>query len=124
MTGRLSIQQFVALTSTNPARLYGIYPRKGTIAIGSDADLVIWETGRRFAIRNDRLHHAVDYTPYEGIELSAWPAMTLLRGKVVWDGSDFQGEPGAGEFLRCGLPEPARPRVRDNSWRKWMELGD
>jgi len=118
--GRLTIQQFVALTSTSPARLYGLYPRKGTIAIGSDADLVIWNVGERRPIRNADLHHAVDYTPYEGIEVSAWPGMTLSRGRVVWDGSAFLGEAGAGEFLPCGKPEPAKPRVRDGGWRKWL----
>jgi len=124
LTGRLTIEQFVALTSTNAARLYGLYPRKGTIAIGSDADLVIWNVGERFPIRNSALHHAVDYTPYEGIEVSAWPATTLSRGKVVWDGKDFLGRAGDGEFLECGLPEPARPRPRSDSWRKWVGLDD
>jgi dihydropyrimidinase len=124
LAGRLTIQQFVALTSTNAAKLYGLYPRKGTIAIGSDADLVIWNVGERFPIRNSALHHAVDYTPYEGIEVSAWPAMTLARGKVVWDGKDFLGRAGDGEFLVCGLPEPARPRPRADSWRKWVGLDD
>jgi dihydropyrimidinase len=124
LTGRLTIQQFVALTSTNAAKLYGLYPRKGTIAIGSDADLVIWNTGERRPIRNTDLHHAVDYTPYEGIEVSAWPAVTLSRGKVVWDGTSFLGEAGAGQFLKCGLPEPAKPRPRNDSWRKWVGLDD
>jgi len=120
--GRLTIQQFVALTSTSPARLYGLYPRKGTIAIGSDADLVIWNVGERRPIRNADLHHAVDYTPYEGIEVSAWPGMTLSRGRVVWDGTSFLGEAGGGEFLPCGKPEPAKPRTRDGGWRKWLEM--
>jgi len=120
--GRLTIQQFVALTSTNAAKLYGLYPRKGTIAIGSDADLVIWNVGDPFPIRNARLHHAVDYTPYEGIEVRAWPAMTLLRGDVVWDGESFRGAAGAGRFLECGLPEPARPRTRNGGWRQWVGL--
>ncbi len=124
MTGRLSIHQFVALTSTNAARLYGLYPRKGTIAIGSDADLVIWDTSRSFSITNQRLHHAVDYTPYEGMEVGAWPAMTLLRGQLVWDGREFLGQPGDGEFLPCGLPETARPRMRNASWREWTQTGD
>jgi dihydropyrimidinase len=120
LAGRITLQQFVALTSTNAARLYGLYPRKGTIAIGSDADLVIWDTGTKRPITNAMLHHAVDYTPYEGIEVSAWPAATLSRGRVVWDGRDFLGAPGDGEFLRCGLPEPARPRTRSTSWRQWV----
>jgi hypothetical protein len=67
VTGRIDPQTFVALTSTTPARLYGLYPRKGTIAVGSDADLVIWEQGPERTITNAMLHHAVDYTPYEGI---------------------------------------------------------
>lgn len=120
LAGRITLQQFVALTSTNAARLYGLYPRKGTIAIGSDADLVVWDTGERRRITNAMLHHAVDYTPYEGIEVSAWPAITLSRGRVVWDGRSFLGAPGDGEFLRCGRPEPARPRPRASSWRQWV----
>jgi dihydropyrimidinase len=122
MSGRISIHQFVALTSTNPARLYGLYPRKGTIAIGSDADLVIWNSTDRHTIRNTGLHHAVDHTPYEGITLRAWPAMTLLRGRVVWDGERFLGRRGDGSFLRCELPEAAKPRPRHRSWRRWVEL--
>jgi dihydropyrimidinase len=120
--GRLTIQQFVALTSTNPAKLYGLYPRKGTIAIGADADLVIWDTSKRQPIRNEMLHHDVDYTPYEGIEVGAWPATTVCRGKVVWDGVSFTGRAGDGQFLACGLPEPAKPRVRNESWREWVGL--
>ena len=122
LAGRLTIQQFVALTSTNPAKLYGLYPRKGTIAIGADADLVIWDTSTRQPIRNERLHHEVDYTPYEGIEVGAWPATTVCRGKVVWDGVSFTGRAGDGQFLACGLPEPAKPRVRNESWREWVGL--
>ncbi|MCX7227757.1 MAG: dihydropyrimidinase [Burkholderiales bacterium] len=122
LAGRLTIQQFVALTSTNPAKLYGLYPRKGTIAIGADADLVIWDTSKRQPIRNEMLHHEVDYTPYEGIEVGAWPATTVCRGKVVWDGVSFTGRAGDGQFLACGLPEPAKPRVRNESWREWVGL--
>ena len=122
LSGRLTLQQFVALTATNAARLYGLYPRKGTIAIGSDADLVVWDTGMPYTIRNEALHHAADYTPYEGRELQAWPAMTLLRGEVVWDGKKFLGRAGAGQFLHCERPEAARPRPREQSWRRWVEV--
>jgi dihydropyrimidinase len=122
LRGRITLQQFVALTSTSAAKLYGLYPRKGTIAIGSDADLVIWNVGTPQPIRNERLHHAVDYTPYEGIEVSAWPGMTLSRGQVVWDGTSFLGSAGGGEFLRCGRPDPAKPRTRDGGWRSWVGL--
>jgi dihydropyrimidinase len=101
--GRLTLEKFVELTSTNPAKAYGLHPRKGTIAPGSDADLVIWEEGE-FKITNDRLHHAVDYTPYEGMTLKAWPAMTLAGGEVVWDGLNFHPRSGRGRFLTCGKP--------------------
>ncbi len=108
--GRIDLHRFVALTATNPARLYGLYPRKGTIAVGSDADLVVWDETRHAVIRNDLLHHAVDYTPYEGIEVTVWPALTLSRGAVVWEDGTFRGTAGSGRFLTCGLPEPARGR--------------
>lgn len=101
--GRLTLQKFVELTATNPAKAYGLHPRKGTIAIGSDADLVIWDE-REVVIRNSALHHAVDYTPYEGMRLKAWPGLTLSRGEVVWDGQQFQGQAGRGQFLPCGRP--------------------
>jgi dihydropyrimidinase len=101
--GRITLNRFVELTATNPAKAYGLHPRKATIAVGADADLVIWEEGAR-TIRNADLHHAVDYTPYEGHQLRAWPALTLSRGDVVWDGQAFSGRAGHGKFLRCGAP--------------------
>ena len=117
LSGRISLQDFVALTATNAARLYGLYPRKGTVAVGSDADLVIWDTSTPRTIRNTDLHHAVDYTPYEGRELQAWPAITLLRGQVVWDGQQFLGRAGQGRFLRCERPATAKPRPRAGQWQ-------
>lgn len=109
LEGHITINRFVELTATNPAKAYGLHPRKGTIAPGADADLVIWDE-RRITIRNDLLHHACDYTPYEGMALSAWPATTLLRGQPVWRDGGFVGTPGTGRFLRCGPPTllPAR----------------
>jgi dihydropyrimidinase len=103
LAGRLTLEKFVELTSTNPAKAYGLHPRKGTIAVGSDADLVVWNEGE-VVIRNTRLHHAVDYTPYEGMTLQAWPGLTLSRGDVVWDGEQSLSTAGRGAFLRCGTP--------------------
>jgi dihydropyrimidinase len=111
-TGRLSLQDFVALTSTNPARLYGLHPRKGTIAIGADADLAIWDPKREVVIRNADLHHAVDYTPYEGRRVTGWPVITLVRGTVVARYGEVLAQAGHGEFLPCAPPEMARPRYR------------
>jgi dihydropyrimidinase len=109
LAGRITLEKFVELTSTNPAKAYGLHPRKGTIAVGSDADLVVWEE-RELVLSNARLHHAVDYTPYEGMTLKAWPAVTLCGGEVVWDGAAFHPRAGQGRFLRCGAPtlRPAR----------------
>lgn len=107
--GRITLEKFVELTATNPAKAYGLHPRKGTIAIGADADLVIWEE-REFVLRNDDLHHAVDYTPYAGMTLRAWPALTLAAGEVVWDGKAFHPRQGQGRFLACGRPTLRPPR--------------
>ncbi len=112
-TGRLSLEQFVALTATNPAKLYGLHPRKGTIAIGADADIAIWDPDKAVTIRNEALHHAVDYTPYEGMTVTGWPVTTLVRGQLVCDEGRFVGSAGSGRFLRCGRPSMARPKVVD-----------
>ena len=110
LAGRIDIHAFVALTATNAAKLYGLHPRKGSIAIGSDADLVIWDCQREFTLTNAHLHHNVDYTPYEGWQMRAWPAMTISRGEVVWDGTGPAGERGRGQFLEALRPQLAKPR--------------
>lgn len=103
LKGRITVNKFVELTSTNAAKAYGLHPRKGTIAIGADADLVIWDE-RDVVIENTMLHHATDYTPYEGIALKAWPAITLSAGEIVWDGKNFLPRLGHGRFLQCAAP--------------------
>ena len=108
--GIISVNRFVELTATNPAKLYGLYPRKGTIAIGADADIAIWDPELDVTIANARLHHAVDYTPYEGMRVRGWPVATLSRGELVWDGVAPRGAAGRGRFLRCATPEMARPK--------------
>ncbi len=108
--GRISLEQFVAITATNPAKIYGLYPRKGTIAVGSDADIAIWDPELEVTISHEMMHDAMDYTPYEGRQLKGYPITTLSRGKVVWDGKECKGVPGYGQFLRCDLPAPAVPR--------------
>lgn len=118
--GRISLNKFVELTATGPARAYGLYPRKGTLAIGADADLVVWDE-RDFVLGNDHLHHAVDYTPYAGRRLRAWPGLTLLRGRVVWDGNKFTGTPGGGKFLTRGLPTLFPIGARAPGHRTWLQ---
>jgi len=106
--GRIDLRKFVQLTATNPAWMYGLYPRKGTIAVGADADIVIWDPDREVTVMNSALHHNVDYTPYEGMQLIGWPETTISRGTVVCDGGSLKVETGRGEFLRCDPPEAAR----------------
>lgn len=111
LAGRIDIHRFVELTATNPARLYGLYPRKGTIAVGSDADFVVWDQfapGAEKIVQNVTLHHAADYTPYEGMKLRAWPATTVSRGRIVWNEGRFTAEPGSGQFLPCLRPQAPR----------------
>ncbi len=117
--GRIDVHRFVELTSTHPARLYGLYPRKGTIAVGSDADLVVWdvfEPGQERTLTNAMLHHAVDYTPYEGMQLRAWPAITLSRGRTVWSDGVFHAAAGSGEFLPCLRPQVPRNASPIGKW--------
>lgn len=108
--GRISLEQFVALTSTNHAKMYGLHPRKGTIAIGADADIAIWEPERRVKISQSLLHHGSDYTPYEGLEVIGWPVTTLVRGRtVVRDGTLVAGS-CAGEHIARERSPYAAPR--------------
>lgn len=98
--GRISKEKFVEVTATRPARVFGLAARKGAIAEGLDADVLIWDPEKSFTITNDRLHHAVDFTNYEGREVIGAPRDVLLRGKVVVRDGDFVGTPGEGRFLR------------------------
>lgn len=85
MKGRIDINRFVAVTSTNHAKLYGMYPQKGTIAIGSDADIALWDPTKQLTLTNEMLQHGADYTPYEGLAVTGWPVRLLVRGKTVMD---------------------------------------
>jgi len=108
--GRIDLSTFVAITSTNPAKLFGLYPKKGTIAVGSDADIAIWDPARKVTIRNEDLHSAMDYTPYEGMSVTGWPVMTLSRGEVLWNDGEVTVEPGRGQFLARGPYDYIKPR--------------
>lgn len=103
--GRISAERFVALTATNPARLFGMYPQKGTIAIGADADLTLWDPARRVTITQSLMHHDCDYTPYEGMEVTGWPVRTILRGQTIMAEGAVTGAPTAGIYVERGISE-------------------
>jgi dihydropyrimidinase len=126
LDGKLTITKFVELTSSNPAKLYGLGSTKGTIAPGYDADFVVWyptdeqctDADMRmepFALENDMLHHDIDYSPFEGYLFKNWPRYTILRGEVVWDrdGGGIVGSMGFGKYLKRGSSTLGQPR---NIW--------
>ena len=108
--GRIDLNHFVRLTATNPAKLFGLYPRKGSIAVGADADVVLWDPTKQVTLTNALMQQAIDYTPYEGMQVTGWPVATLRRGEVVMRDGTVQAEPGSGRFLPRGPYEAIRPR--------------
>src|SRR6187402_1245798 len=98
-TGRISLNRMVELLATNPAKIFGLYPRKGTIAVGSDADIVVFDPDRRHLITAATQHSKADYNLYEGTEVTGSPETVLLRGTVLVDGGELVAEPGVGQFV-------------------------
>jgi dihydropyrimidinase len=102
---RISLNRFVQLTSTNAAKMFGLFPRKGTIAVGSDADIVVFDPNREetIGVGNERTHHMrVDYSAYEGVTVRGYPDVVLSRGNVIVEKSAWHGKSGAGAFLKRG----------------------
>jgi len=99
-TGKISLNRFVELTSTSPAKIFGLFPRKGTVAPGSDADLVIFDPEKKMTLRAKTLHMNVDYNPYEGREVTGVTETVLSRGRVIIEGGQFVGRAGAGAFIK------------------------
>jgi dihydropyrimidinase len=97
--GRISLNRMVELLSTNPAKLFGLYPRKGTIAPGSDADIVIFDPEKRHLITAANQHSKVDYNLYEGTKVTGSPELVLLRGNVLVESGELFAEPGIGQFV-------------------------
>jgi dihydropyrimidinase len=112
LKGRLSLEQFAALGSTNHARLYGLYPRKGTIAVGADADLAIWNPELERRVGFSMLHDAVGYTPYEGHVVKGWPEIVTSRGRIVVEGGALKVARGSGQFIARGTPGPVATNAR------------
>jgi dihydropyrimidinase len=97
--GHITANQFVALTSTNPAKIFGLYPRKGTLLPGSDADIVIWDPDLRITYGLDYAHHRTDYNLFEGWKLAGYPEKVFLRGQIIVDGDEWFGRAGGGKYL-------------------------
>src|SRR5882724_5561975 len=98
--GRISLNRMVELLSTNPAKLFGLYPRKGTIAVGTDADLVVFDPEKKVTIAAETQHSKTDYNLYEGTEVTGTPEVVLLRGQILVEGDELVAEPGVGQFVR------------------------
>ncbi len=98
--GRISLNRMVELLSTNPAKLFGLYPRKGTIAVGSDADIVVFEPEKKVTISAKTQHSKTDYNLYEGTEVTGTPEVVLLRGQILVEGDELVADPGIGQFVR------------------------
>lgn len=100
MKNRISINKFVEVCCTNPAKIFGLYPKKGTIAVGSDADITIIDPNKEVVLTTDKLHSNVDYTDYEGFNLKGYPIFTILRGKVISKDGEFVGDKGYGKYIK------------------------
>ena len=101
----LSLQRFVEVVSTNAAKLFGFYPKKGVIAPGSDADIVIIDPDKKHSLNAADLHMGTDLSVFEGMEVTGWPVVTILRGKVIVENEKFVGKPGQGEFVKGKLDD-------------------
>jgi dihydropyrimidinase len=103
--GKISANQFVALTSTNAAKIFGLYPRKGALLPGADADIVLWDPGKKVTHGIAHSHQRTDYNLYEGWELVGYPEKVFLRGKLIVDGEKWLGKAGEGQFSKRGEGE-------------------
>jgi dihydropyrimidinase len=96
---RITLNRMVELLATNPAKLFGLYPRKGTIAVGSDADIVVFDPEKRLTISASTHHSKIDYNLFEGTEVTGSPEVVLLRGNVLVEGDELVASPGIGQFV-------------------------
>jgi dihydropyrimidinase len=104
---RMNLSRFVSLCCTTPARRFGLYPRKGSLSPGADADIVLFDPSYKFRVRHALLHENVDYSPYEGLELQGYPVATFSRGELVMKNGKFIGREGHGRYLKRSLPDTA-----------------
>jgi dihydropyrimidinase len=98
--GHINANEFVALTSTNAAKIFGLYPRKGNLQVGADADILVWDPDRKLTYGISHAHHRTDYNLWEGFELQGFPEKVFLRGQLIVDGEHWYGNRGMGCFLK------------------------
>ena len=111
--GRITLNRMVELLATNPAKLFGLYPRKGTIAVGSDADIVVFDPEKQLTITAADQHSKTDYNLYEGTEVTGSPETVLLRGHALVENDDLVAQPGVGQFVaRAKFGKELRPLER------------
>jgi len=110
--GRLGLEKFVSLAATEPAKIYGLHPKKGEIIVGADADIAIWDPKRKVTFTTSLMHDRVGYTPYEGRTVTGWPVTVLSRGRVVIDDGTLRAAPGSGRFLPRDAGAAAVPTGR------------
>jgi dihydropyrimidinase len=108
-TGRLTPSEFVRITSTNAAQIFNIYPRKGAIQVGADADLVVWDPSGTRTISAETHHQNIDFNIFEGMTVTGIPVVTLSRGEVVWENGQLDAARGRGQYI----PRPPRPAYWD-----------
>lgn len=127
ITGRITIEEFVALTATNHAHMYGMASQKGSIQKGLDADLALWDPASRRTITADQLHDNVGYTPYEGRVVTGWPVQVFSRGRCIVKEGSLQAERGSGKFIARERPSPVVQRTGTtpgrNLFRQQIGLG-
>ena len=113
--GRFDLQRFVAWTATEPARMYGLHPKKGTIAIGMDADVAVWDPKKKTKLTDEGVHDRTGYTPYVGRTITGWPVSTIRRGEVLVEGGKLLAKAGSGKFLPRAAGPAAKPLGRLSS---------
>lgn len=110
--GRIDLNRLVELGCTNPAKIYGLHPQKGTIAVGSDADIAIWDPEKTVELTDETTHDATNYCPYTGLSVTGWPTTVIARGEVIVDQGELLAERGRGRFLARPAGAAAKPTGR------------
>ncbi|MAT41230.1 MAG: dihydropyrimidinase [Anaerolineaceae bacterium] len=103
--GHLNLTEWVRLCSSQPAKIFGLYPQKGSLTVGADADIVLFDPEKEVVVQQTMLHENVDYTPYAGLKLTGYPVMTIVKGNVLVKDGELVSEKKTGSFLKCNQPE-------------------